>query len=330
MFLTGFDAKKVNTIYVDKNLRYHGLVQAYSRTNRIFDERKSQGNIIAFRNLKHATDDAVALFSNKDAKEIIFLKPYEEYVNLFNTAVENLHAITPTPESVDSLFGEEAELLFVKAFRELMRLKNILITFADFKYTDTRMDEQTFRDYTSKYLDLYSKVKSNNEKEKVSILDDVDFELELIRRDEINVDYILRLLAKLVKAGESEKEKIITNIMDTMSSDAVLRSKKELIKKFIDENIPNISEADDVEAEFNSFWKSEESQAFEKICTQEQLDTEKLKSLIDSYLFSGRKPRRDEIVEALKEKPKILERGSIVTRITQKLNEFINTFIEGI
>jgi type I restriction enzyme, R subunit len=329
MFLTGFDAKKINTLYVDKNLRYHGLLQAYSRTNRILDERKSQGNIVVFRNLKKATDDAVALFSNKEAKEIIFIKPYEDYVQMFNESVQKLFEITPSPVDVDNLFGEEAELAFVKAFRELMRLRNILITFADFKYSDTLINEQTFIDFTSKYLDLYSKVKSNSEKEKVSILDDVDFELELIRRDEINVDYILRLLAKLVQVGAQEKEKIITGIMDAISSDAILRSKKELIKKFIDENIPHITDADDVEIEFNSFWKEEESQAFEQLCKQEGLDSGKVKGLIDDYLFSGRKPRREELVEALNEKPKILERGSIVSRITQKLNDFINTFVEG-
>ncbi|MBP9759111.1 type I restriction endonuclease subunit R [Candidatus Dojkabacteria bacterium] len=330
MFLTGFDSKTLNTLYVDKNLRYHGLLQAYSRTNRILDERKSQGNIVVFRNLKKATDDAIALFSNKDAKEIIFIKPYEEYIKLFNNAVIELYKITPTPKSVDNLEGEEAELVFVTTFRELMRLKNILISFADFNFEDTSMNEQTFVDYVSKYFDLYGKVRSENEKEKVSILDDVDFELELIRRDEINVDYIVRLLAKLVNANEDDKEKIIHNILDTMSTDEVLRSKRELVKRFIEKNIPQITDSDNVESEFDNFWKAEEAQAFELLCKEEGLDTSKLKSLIENYLFSGRKPRRDEIVGALNDKPKILERGSIISKIAKKLNEFINTFIEGI
>lgn len=330
MFLTGFDSRTLNTLYVDKNLRYHGLLQAYSRTNRILDERKSQGNIVVFRNLKKATDKAIALFSNKDAKNIIFMKPYEEYVKLFNEAVIELYKITPTPESVDNLIGETAELEFATAFRELMRMKNILISFADFKFEDTSMNEQTYVDYTSKYLDLYSKIRGDNSKEKVSILDDVDFELELIRRDEINVDYILRLLANLVDAGEVEKVKIIRNILDTMSTDEILRSKRELVKKFIEHNIPAITDSDQVENEFDSFWKAEEAQAFESLCLQEGLDTDKLKNLIENYLFSGRKPRRDELVGALKEKPKILERSSIVEKINKRLNDFINTFIEGI
>lgn len=330
MFLTGFDSRTLNTLYVDKNLRYHGLLQAYSRTNRILDERKSQGNIVVFRNLKKATDDAVALFSNKDAQEIIFMKPYDDYVKLFNEAVAELYKITPTPESVDNLLGEEAELEFITTFRKLMRLKNILVSFADFKFEDTLMEEQIFVDYTSKYLDLYSKVRSGYEKEKVSILEDVDFEIELIRRDDINVDYILRLLAKLVNAGETEKGKIIDNIMTTMSTDEMLRSKRELVKKFIEHNIPKLSNTEDVETEFDNFWKAEESQAFEALCKEEGLDTEKLKSLIEKYLYSGRKPRRDELVGALREKPKILERNSIISNVVKKLNDYINTFIEGV
>ena len=330
MFLTGFDSVKLNTLYVDKNLRYHGLLQAYSRTNRILDERKSQGNIVVFRNLKRATDDAVALFSNKDAKEIIFVKPYEDYVKMFDEAVAELYKITPSPESVDSLFGEEQELQFAKAFRAVMRIKNVLITFADFSYDHTSMTEQPFMDFTSKYLDLYQKVKNTTEKEKVSILEDVDFELELIRRDDINVDYILRLLAKLIDAGDEEKEKLINVIMDTMNTDAMLRSKKELVQKFINENIPNISDSEQVESEFESFWKAEETQAFAKLCKEEGLNESKLKEVIEEYLFSGRKPRRDSLVDALQEKPKILERGSIIQRVAKKLTGFIETFIDGV
>ena len=197
MFLTGFDAKKVNTIYVDKNLKYHGLIQAYSRTNRILNEQKSQGNIIVFRNLKNATDEAITLFSNKEAIEVIIMKPYEEYVKKFNEAFIEMLKIAPTVNSVNTLQSEEDELEFIKAFRELMRIKNILTAFSDFKWNDLAMQEQQFEDYKSKYLDLYDKVKSDHQKEKVSILEDVDFELELIHRDEINVSYILQLLIKL-------------------------------------------------------------------------------------------------------------------------------------
>ena len=187
MFLTGFDSPALNTLYVDKNLRYHGLIQSYSRTNRIINELKSQGNIVSFRNLKTATDEAITLFSNKDAIEVIIMKPYDDYVRYFNKAFDKLLEITPTVDSVNELETEDDELEFIKAFRDLMRVKNVLSSFSDFNWDDLEMDEQTFEDYKSKYLDLHDKVRSDHEKEKVSILDDVDFELELIHRDEINV-----------------------------------------------------------------------------------------------------------------------------------------------
>lgn len=330
MFLTGFDSPTLSTMYVDKNLRYHGLIQAYSRTNRILNEQKSQGNIVVFRNLKKATDDAIALFSNKDAKEIIFVQPYEEYLRLFNEAILKLYELTPSPKSVDGLVGEEAELDFVTRFRELIRLRNVLITFADFSFDHASMSAQQFEDFKSKYLDIYDKVRTHNEKEKVSILDDVDFELELIRRDTINVDYIIRLLARLLDTEEDKKEQFTHNIMNILSADPTLRSKRELIEKFIKHNMPDVQDSGEVEEVFQDFWKKEESEAFTRVCEEEGMDTEKLRSVIDSYLFTGRKPRRDDIVATLVKQPKILERDTIIARVTRKLFEFIDTFIEGV
>ncbi len=330
MFLTGFDSPTLNTLYVDKNLRYHGLLQAYSRTNRILNEQKSQGNIVVFRNLKKATDDAIALFSNKDAQEIIFMHPYEVYLEEFNNALAEMQKLTPTPDDVDILHGEEQELQFVTSFRELMRIRNVLLSFADFKFDDTNMTAQTFEDFKSKYLDIYDKVRSDHEKEKVSILEDVDFELELIRRDEINVDYIIRLLAQLVGASEEQKAKILGGIQNTLAGDAVLRSKRELIEKFIAKNIPDITDADDVAGEFDTFWSAERAKAFEAMCVEEGLMNDQLQKLINDYLFTGRKPRRNELAATLKEKPKILERDSVITKISKKLNNFIETFVEGI
>lgn len=229
MFLTGFDSKYLNTLYADKNLKYHGLIQAYSRTNRILNEQKSQGNIVCFRNLKAATDEAITLFSNKEAIEEIIMEPYEDYVEKFTEAVKELHKITPTINSVDDLPGEEEELDFVKAFREVMRLKNVLTTFSDLSHDNLEMDEQEFNDYRSKYLDLYDKVKINTQKEKVSILEDVDFELELIHRDEINAVYILKLLAKLKTGTKEQQDKVRKEIVDMLASELQLRSKRELI-----------------------------------------------------------------------------------------------------
>lgn len=330
MFLTGFDSKTLNTLYVDKNLRYHGLLQAYSRTNRILNDTKSQGNIVVFRNLKKATDDALALFADKNAKDKIFLQPYEDYLAVFNQATDRLRTIAPSPQDVDNLEGEQAEHDFVTMFRELLRAKNILSSFADFDFTDTGITVQEFEDYKSKYLDIYDKVKSDHEKEKVSILDDVDFELELVRRDEVNVDYILRLLAQLVGASEEDKQKIIGSIMTTLSGDASLRSKRELIEKFISGTIPNITDSEDVVTEFDKFWSQEKIEALERISHEEGVIRERLEKLIESYIFTGRKPRRAELAGTLEKKPSILQLNSIVKRISTKFNDFIETFIEGV
>lgn len=190
MFLTGFDAKKLNTLYVDKNLRYHGLIQASSRTNRILSELKSQGNIVSFRNLKANTDEAIALFSDKNATETILIEPYESYMKDFNDGVKVLLAIAPSVASVDALESENEQLKFIKAFRNLMRILNVLKSFSQFAWADLWMTEQAFEDYKSKYLDLYDKARSEKEAEaKASIIEEVDFELELIQRDEINVTY---------------------------------------------------------------------------------------------------------------------------------------------
>lgn len=330
MFLTGFDAKKVNTLYVDKNLKYHGLIQAYSRTNRILNEQKSQGNIVVFRNLKNATDEAITLFSNKEAIEVIIMKPYEDYVTKFNKAFSDLLKIAPTVNSVNELQTEDDELEYIKAFRELMRIKNILSAFSDFKWEDLTMKEQLFEDYKSKYLDLYDKVKSDNQKEKVSILDDVDFEVELIRRDEINVAYIIQLLIRLkskVQADVTKAEKEIFNLLNT---EAHLRSKRELIEKFIQENLPDLKDADDIPEVFEKFWNAEQQKAFNKIVKEEKLSATKTQSLIEDYLYAEREPLRDEILELLDgDKPTLLERKKIGDRILKKILGFVETFING-
>lgn len=219
MFLTGFDAKKVNTMYVDKNLKHHDVIQAYSRTNRILGEQKSQGNILCFRNLKKATDDAITLFSNKDAIEEIILPPYEAIAKIFDEALRDLFKITPSWQSVDDLLTEEDELAFVQAFRALMRAKNVLSSYTDFSWDVLGIDEQTFENYKSKYLDLYDKLKNENAKQKISTLEDIDFELELIHRDIINVAYIIKLLAKLKQAKTSKAQKQKKAIMDLLEGE---------------------------------------------------------------------------------------------------------------
>lgn len=330
MFLTGFDSPALNTLYVDKNLKYHGLIQAYSRTNRIINEQKSQGNIVVFRNLKKATDEAITLFSNKEAIEVIIMKPYEEYVKKFNDAFINLLQITPTVNSVNDLVSEEDELEFIKAFRELMRLKNTMTTFANFDWEDLAMNEQLFNDFRSKYLDLWQKTKHDTAKEKVSILDDVDFELELIHRDEINVTYILKLLAALKDAKKSEQDAKKKEIVDILSGEANLRSKRELIEKFIQDNLPHIEDSDNIPQEFEKFWTEEQQKAFETFVKEENLSSERTQKLIEDYLYAEREPLRDELLNLIEgDKPSVLKRKTIGDRILQKVVNFVDTFING-
>ena len=330
MMLTGFDAKKVNTLYVDKNLKQHGLIQAYSRTNRILGEQKSQGNILSFRNLKKATDDAITLFSNKDAIEVVTMPDYEKIAEKFDEALKLLREITPTYQSVNDLESEEDEAQFVQAFRKLMRAMNVLQSYTDFDWEDLGIEEQEFEDYKSKYLDLYEKVKRDNEKQKTSILEDIDFELELIHRDRINVAYIIKLLAdlkglKAPSAAAAQRKAII----DLLGGDIQLRSKRELIQKFIDENMPHIKEGDTIEDEFEKFWQDQKVLALGKLCEDEHLDKAQFKSLIDAYIYSGREPIKDEVFQCLDNRPSILQARTIGDRIIAKMKEFVEVFERG-
>jgi len=331
MFLTGFDSPSLNTLYVDKNLKYHGLIQAYSRTNRILGEKKSQGNIVVFRNLKKRTDEAIILFSNKEAIDVIIMKPYEDYVDKFNETFNNLEKIVPTVDSVNDLESEADELIFIQAFRQLMRVKNILEAFSDFKWSDIDMNEQLFMDYRSKYLDLYDKVKGDHQKEKVSILEDVDFELELIHRDDINVNYIIQLLIQLKADTQKDTTQAEKEIFNLLNSEAKLRSKKELIEQFIKENLPDIEDSDDIHDEFEKFWSVEQQKAFENLVKEENLSEEKTQKLIENYLYAEREPIRDEILDLIEgDKPSVLQRKKMGDRILSKIVKFVDTFIEGI
>ncbi|SHG25839.1 type I restriction enzyme, R subunit [Flavobacterium micromati] len=329
MMLTGFDAKKVNTLYVDKNLKQHGLIQAYSRTNRILGEQKSQGNILSFRNLKKATDDAITLFSNKDAIDVVTLPDYEKIAEKFEEALKALRDITPTYQSVNDLETEEAEALFVQAFRKLLRNMNVLQSYTDFDWEDIAIDEQEFEDYKSKYLDLYEKVKRDSEVQKTSILDDIDFELELIHRDKIGIAYILKLLSQLKGANTSEAKAQRKAIIDLLGGDIKLRSKRELIQKFIDENMPFIKDGDDIEEEFEKYWQEQKVLALGKLCEEEHLDKAQFKALIDAYIYSGREPIKDEVFQCLDNRPSILQARVIGDRIIAKMKEFVELFENG-
>jgi type I restriction enzyme R subunit len=256
----------------------------------------------------------------------------------FNAGVKILLSIAPTVNSIDGLKSEDEELQFIKAFRNLMRILNVLTSFSQFAFSHLDLEEQQFEDYKSKYLDLFDKARSQKEGEnKASIIHDIDFELELIQRDEINVAYILRLLAELKADEESEDHTVRRDannrrksILDMLGAETQLRSKRELIERFINEQMPRIQAAEEVVSEFNIFWAQERDKSLVKLCESEGLNQEAVMKAISDYHFSGRAPLREQIVAALEVKPKILERKSIIERVTRQLMEIVHTFDEGI
>ena len=329
MMLTGFDAKKVNTLYVDKNLQYHGLIQAFSRTNRIFGLEKTQGNILCFRNLKGATDDAITLFSNKEAIEDIILPDYDVVAGKLDDALEHLFNVTPTFKDIETLKDENEELNFVQAFRRVLRAVKVLKSYTDFNWEDFNIDEDTFNEYADRYWSLNDKVKRESKTNKTSILNDIDFELELIHRDQINVAYILQLLAKLKDAKSADAQVQKKAIIDMLSGDVELRSKRELIEKFIEENLPKINDVDAIQDEFERFWHEEKIMALSKMCEEEHLDKKQFKALIESYTNFGREPLRDDIFKCLDNRPSILKAREIGERILDKMREFVQVFVQG-
>lgn len=238
MFLTGFDATTLNTLWVDKNLRHHGLLQAFSRTNRILNSVKTFGNIICFRDLEQATNDALSIFGNKEAGGIVLLKSFKEYYNGWEKdgkpqrgyveLITELQERFPLPVFIE---GEQSDKDFIKLWGAILRLRNILTSFDEFAGNEI-LSERDFQDYQSAYLDLYNKHRRQSDGDKESINDDIEFEIELVKQVTINIDYILQLVAKYHKSHMKDKE-ILTAIDKAMNSSIELRSKKELIERFI-------------------------------------------------------------------------------------------------
>jgi len=192
------------------------------------------------------------------------------------------------------------------------------------------MNRQSFEDYKSKYLDIYDKVKSDHQKQKDSILEDVDFELELIHRDEVNVAYILKLIAKMKMAGEKWKMQQKKAILDLLAGEVELRSKRELIEKFIEENLPHIDDIDAIPDEFEKFWNDQKVLALGKLCEEEHLDQKQFRALIDTYIYSEQEPLRDEVFNCLDNRPSVLKAREIGKRIITKMKEFVEMFVKGV
>ena len=282
MFLTGFDATTLNTLWVDKNLKAHGLIQAYSRTNRILNSVKTYGNIVSFRNLEQATNDALALFGNKDAKGIVLLKPYAEYYSEYQGKIAELQALFPLGTGIT---GEAAQKAFIKLFGAILRLKNILTAFDDFAGNEI-LSQRDFQDYQSLYLNLYAEFRSASEAEKESINDDVVFEIELIKQVEINVDYILMLVEQYLKKGTGEDKEIRANIERAVNASPSLRNKKDLIEQFVD----TVSTKGKVDAQWQAFVVAKKAEELERIIAEEDLNAEETRAFIDNAFRDGAIP----------------------------------------
>jgi type I restriction enzyme R subunit len=238
MFLTGFDATTLNTLWVDKNLKQHGLIQAFSRTNRILNSIKTFGNIVCFRDLKQATDDAISLFGDRDASGIVLLKTYDEYYNGYDENGEHkpgyvdlIAELTSTFPLGSDILGEEARKEFIRLYGAILRLRNILTAFDDFAGNEI-LSGRDFQDYQSVYIDLYQELRPRSDGGKENINDDIIFELELIKQIEVNIDYILMLVEKYHESNCADKS-ILVAIDKAIKSSIELRSKKELIEGFI-------------------------------------------------------------------------------------------------
>ncbi|WP_288382081.1 type I restriction endonuclease subunit R [uncultured Acinetobacter sp.] len=330
MFLTGFDSKPLNTLYVDKNLKYHGLIQAFSRTNRVFNDKKPFGNIICFRNLKRATDEALALFSDKEAKKIVLVPSYDEIKEDYEKAVEKLFAITPDYQAVDDLMTEDQQLAFIKAFREVMRFNAQLQSFVEYEQDETTLSKQDFANFASKYSDLCRDIRKATKKEKVSVLDDVDFQLDLLHSDRINVGYILTLLQLAVNADTDEKRKQYqAQVHDLIGSDVSLHDKQDLIQKFIDENIPKMINGQSVQEAFAQFWDIEKENAYQQLCETENLKPDVMKTVLDNYEFTKRLPRQEELKDLPNYKVGLFKRESVLNDLLAKTRRFIEKFYVG-
>jgi len=297
MFLTGFDATTLNTLWVDKNLKMHGLLQAFSRTNRILNSIKTHGNIVCFRNLEDATNEAIALFGDKDASSIVLIRPYDDYyygytdvekkeeTPGYKTLVEEMLEKYPVGQPIAS---ENEQKEFVKIFGKILKLKNILSTFDQFSGNEILTDRD-FQDYQSIYIDLYNQYRKTSEAEKEVINDDIVFEIELIKQVEINIDYILELIEKYHKDHIKNKE-ILVDINKAIDSSLKLRNKKDLILEFIQKLDIQKEEKDkgiSVDDQWQTYIVGKRKEELDKIIEQENLDREKTYKFIKNSFKRG-------------------------------------------
>ena len=290
MYLTGFDSRPLNTLYVDKNLEWHTLLQAFSRTNRVEKETKQFGNIVCYRNLKRKTDDALRLFSGGGDISEILLKDYEYYLDKIKQLIAELFKVVSHPEDVDNLQSEEDQAKFVIAFRELSKMLLVLETFVDFTWDDLDqvMTQQEYENFKSRYFTIHDNLKNNRDAEKVSILDDIDFSIEIIQTDKINVAYIMNLLKNMDRKDKKQREKDIKHIYDELdrTDNPELKKKVELIKRFIGDVLVGLPDDASVEEAYVDFEDKERNEEIEAFAKEKNIDADKIKQIISEYEFS--------------------------------------------
>lgn len=312
MFLTGFDSKPLNTLYVDKNLKYHGLVQAFSRTNRVYDATKPYGNVVCYRNLKKDADEAICLFSQTDSTDVVLMKDYEHYRDLFKEKLKDLYKVAPTVESIDDIEDENVKKEFVEAFRDLTKQLTRLKTFTKFEFDEEElgMSAQTYEDYKSKYFGVYDFVKKS---QKVSILVDIDFGIELMQTDKINVSYILNLI-RSIDFNTSEKAqadiKKIRKLLDNADNDN-LRLKADLLREFLDKVVPKATKEDSMDELLDNFIEEKRVGDILDFSKEVDIEGEKIKSFITEYEYSNEidgAKIKDTVSGGLLKKKKITEK----------------------
>ena len=289
MFLTGFDATTLNTLWVDKNLKMHGLIQAYSRTNRILNSVKTYGNIVCFRDLQQATDDAIALFGDKNANGIVLLRSFADYYSGYEDDNGRHH-----PGYVDLLaklesefplnteiVGEQAEKDFIRLFGSILSLRNILSSFDQFEEMQA-LTTRDLQDYQSRYIDLYDKYRRKDSGEKENINDDIIFEIELIKQVEVNIDYILMLVEKY-HDGNCEDKEILSTIRKAVDASIQLRSKKELIEQFISQ----VNVESSVQGDWRRYVSEQEESDLAEIIATEKLKPEEARKFMENAFRDG-------------------------------------------
>lgn len=333
MFLTGFDATTLNTLWVDKNLRLHGLLQAYSRTNRILNSVKTFGNIVCFRNLEKATNESIALFGDKKASGIVLLKAYEDYYNGYldgkkevrgyKSLVDELLEKFPVGERI---VGEQNQKDFIKLYGAILRVRNILVTFDEFTGNEI-LSARDLQDYHSMYIDLYNEFRKNGEAEKENINDDLVFEMELIKQIEINIDYILGLIKKYHEDHTKNKE-LLVDINKAIDSSFELRNKKDLINQFIS----SLDVQSVVDEDWRSFVDGKKVEELEEIIKSEGLDHDATYKFIQDAFRDGSIAVTGtglaKILPPLSRFNPFNERSKIRDSVIDKLTNFFQRFFD--